>query len=128
MDEVGIDDWSDKVGEILFQCERESVSSADLIRQMHALLVSGPAHICAGIRPDISRSSLQLLLEHGALESAALRLVRNCGYVLSGSGEGAFIATVALPTAERDFSHNAGSEAVAICGALAIALQESLAR
>ena len=127
MNEVEADGWADKVGGLAGKCEREGAAPAELLREMHAVLTAGPARICSAIRPDISPSSLQLLLDAGAYESAALRLLHNCGYLLSRGGEGLFIASVVVPAAGRDYSHSGRSAEVALCGALAVALQECLA-
>ena len=79
------------------------------------------------IRPDISRGSLEALLDAEAFESAALRLVSNCGYMLSRGGDGLFIASVVIPAAGRDYSFSGPSAELALCGALAVSLQECLA-
>ena len=126
MDRVQFRKWSEKVDDVIFRCERDSDLPADLISEMYDLVGSGPSGVCDVIRSDLSRSSLQLLLDAGAFESAAIRLVKKCSYMLSGSSKGLFIASVVLPMSQRDYSHSANSEAVAICGALAIALQGSI--
>jgi hypothetical protein len=126
MDDVETESWSERVEDVAFRCDRNSIAPSELICEMHGLLASGPSHICADIRPELPRSSLDRLLEAGAFDGAALRLVKRCGYFLSGNGEGLFIGTVAVPAAGRELSYSASSEAVALCGALALALIESL--
>jgi hypothetical protein len=126
MDRVQIREWSNRVDDLLFQCERTSSLPADLLREAHEILTLGPAKVCGSIRPDLSRSSLQFLLDDGAFESAAIRLVRKCSYMLSGTPNGIIIASVALPNSEHDYSHGGTSEAVALCGALATAIQAAL--
>jgi len=126
MDDVETESWSERVEDLAFRCDRNSIAPSELVCEIHGLLASGPAKICADIRPDLPRSALDLLLNAGAIESAALRLVRRCGYFLSGNGEGLFIGTVAVPAAGRELSYSASSEVVALCGALALALIESL--
>lgn len=123
---VRTDEWAQRVDELVVQCDRNA-GGAELLRGLHELLDSGPAHICMGLKPAISRSSLQSLLDAGAFESAALRLLRNCGYMLSRGSAGMVIASVVLPAAERDYSYSAPSEELALCGALALSLQECLA-
>jgi hypothetical protein len=124
MDGTGIGEWSDKVEDLLVQCELHSADPAGLGGDLHWLLETGPAHICGPVRSGISRSALQGLLDSGATESAALRLVSRCAYMLSRGGEGVVIASVLTPNADRDYSFNAASEAVALSGALATCLQE----
>ena len=126
MDKVQIRAWSDRVDDFLFRCERSASFPADLLREMHEILVSGPPRVCGPIRPNISRSSLQILLDDEAFESAAIRLVRKCSYMLSGSANGIFIASVVLPNLDGDFSNSGPSEAAALCGALAAALQATI--
>ena len=123
MDEVQIDDWSQRLDDLILKCDRQSTPPGDLLRELHDILATGPASICSAIRPEISRSSLQRLVDIGALESAALRLVRKCGYMLSSNGNELFVASVAVPLVGRDYSYNASSEEVALCGALALSLQ-----
>lgn len=128
INEVAAEAWSQRVDELIGQCDRDSAAPAQLLRNVHEILATGPARICAPIRPDISRSSLQLLLDAGAFESAALRLVGNCGYMLSGGGgESRYIASVVVPAAGRDCSFSGRSAELALCGALALSLQECLA-
>ena len=112
------------VEDLLVQCEVRSTDPARVLGDLHWLLETGPAPICAPVRPGISRSDLQGLLDCGATESAALKLVGRCAYMLSRGEEGLVIATVLAPHSERDYSYNAFSEAVALSGALATCLQE----
>jgi hypothetical protein len=119
--------WNQRVGGLVGQCDRGGAAPARLLRDLHEILATGPARICSPIRPDISRSSLQLLLDAGAYESAALRLLGNCGYMLSRGGEGPFIASVVIPAVGRECSFSGASAEIALCGALALSLQEGLA-
>jgi hypothetical protein len=127
MNDVEADGWAHKVGGLVEQCDCDGAAPAELLRGLHAVLATGPARICVPIRPDISPSSLQLLLDAGAFESAALRLLGNCGYLLSRGGEGLYIASVVVPAAGRDYSYSGRSAEAALCGALAVSLQECLA-
>lgn len=124
MDGTDIGEWSDKVDDLLVQCELRSADPARLVEDLHGLLETGPAHICGPVRPEISRSALQDLLDSGATESAALRLLGRCTYMLSRGDQGMVIASVLTPHSQRDYSYNAFSEAVALSGALATCLQE----
>jgi hypothetical protein len=126
MNGMELDAWAERVDELVSQCDRDG-APAGLLCDVHEILVTGPPRICHSIRPEISRGSLQALLDAGAFESAALRLLRNCGFMLSRGGEGLFIASVVVPLAGRDYSYSAPSEELALCGALAVSLQECLA-
>lgn len=124
MDGVEIDQWLDMVEDLLVQCETSSADPARLLTGMHWLMQTGPAYLCEPVRPDISRSALQGLIDCGALESAALSLVGRCTYMLSRGEEGLVIATVLAPHSQRDHSFSAYSEAAALAGALATCLQD----
>jgi hypothetical protein len=124
MDGTNIGEWSDKVEDLLVQCEHQATDPARVLADLHGLLETGPVHICGPVKPGMSRSTLQGLLESGATESAALRLVSRCAYMLSRGGEGVIIASVLTPNADRDYSFSAASEAAALSGALATCLHE----
>jgi hypothetical protein len=124
MDGADIDQWSDMVEDLLVQCEIRAADPARLVGDLHWLLETGPAQICEPVRPQLSRPALQGLLDCGATESAALRLVGRCTYMLSRGEEGLVIATVLAPHSQRDYSFSAFSEAVAQSGALATCMQE----
>ena len=119
-------EWSDKIEDLLVRCDLHSADPARLVGDLHRLMETGPAAICAAVGPEISRSVLQGLLDSGATESAALRLLSRCTYMLSRGQEGLVIASVLTPHAERDCSYSAFSEAVALSGALATCLQEQV--
>jgi hypothetical protein len=124
MDGIDLNDWLEQVEDVLAGCASDSVDPAELLSQTHHLLTTGPFDLCAPIKPAISSQTLRQLLDAEAFESAALRLVQRCGYMLSGTAQGTIIASIVLPSAERDYSYNASSEAIALCGALATCLQE----
>jgi hypothetical protein len=126
MGEIGIAGWAEQVDEILFRCENTSTDRAALITDIHRLLAEGPASLCGAMRPAISRSELAGLLDVGAFESAALRLLAACGYMLSRDSGGLVIASVVTPSSNRDYSFNASSEDVALSGALMTSIQQQI--
>jgi hypothetical protein len=126
MERTDVEAWSETIKQLMFNCELKTSEPADLLVGTYHLLATGPRSICGPIRPKISRSELQQLLDCGAFESAALRLLSRCSYMLSRSSEGLIIASVVIPASERDYSFNAASEVIALCGALMICLQESV--
>ena len=121
-----VDEWSEKVEDLLSKCELDRADRAQLLQEIHHVLETGPAGLCGSIRPPISRSALQDLLAAGAFESAALRLMNGCGYMLSRSGEGLVIATVVTSFSDRDYSFSSSSEDVSLCGALMTCLFEGV--
>ena len=126
MERVEDDLWSEKINYLLGSCALNTVDPVDLLIGTYQVLKTGPSGICGSIRQGISHSQLQLLLDSGAFESAALRLLERFGYMLSRSSEGAVIASVVISSSERDYSFNAASEEIALCGALMVCLQESV--
>ena len=124
MTRIKTDDWADRLGRLLIQCDSLETSPADLVSEIYDLLATGPGNICDALRPEFSRSTLRTWVDAGDCESAALGLLRRCGYMVSGNGHALYIATVVTPTSLSEFSYSSSSEAVAICGALALALQE----
>lgn len=126
MNKIGFERWFAQLEDVLDRCEIASLGPAEALSETYFLLETGPADVCGPIKPAISRAALQVLLESGAFESAALRLVGKCGYMLSRTNEQLAIASVVLPNGERDFSFSARSEAIALCGALATCLQEEI--
>jgi hypothetical protein len=115
------------VDRILAGCESKSSDPVELLQDVYSLMTTGPARICDRIKPSLSRDSLQHLLDAGAFESAALRLLEKCGLMLSRSADGMVIASVVLPSDDRDYSFSAFSECNALCGALMSCLVERAA-
>jgi hypothetical protein len=126
MERLDVDLWSEKINQLVSSCELSTADPVDLLTGTYHVLTTGPNGICRSIRPTFSNSDLQLLLDCRAFESAALRLLGKCSYMLSHSNEGLIIASVLIPSSDRDYSFNAASEVNALCGALMICLQESV--
>jgi hypothetical protein len=124
MDRTALRGWFGELGEVLDKCLADSIAQSDALTATYDLLLTGPADICGPIKPSLTRATLECLLEAEAFESAALRLVERCGYVVSRGGQGQVIASVVLPGSDRDYSFNASSEAIALCGALATCIHE----
>jgi hypothetical protein len=124
MDGIAVRNWSFEVERLLDRCLSRSADPADLLRDVLSILTTGPAEICGPIEPRISSAGLERLLDLEAFESAALRIVGRCGFLLSRSGEGHVVASVVLPGSQDDFSFNSFSEAIALCGALVTCLHE----
>ncbi len=126
MDRIALDNWSAQVEDVLDRCLCNERDPAGLLEGVFAMLATGPAEICQPINPALSGADLQQLLDIGAFESAALRMVGRCGYLLSRSGDGQVIASVVLPGSQNDYSFNAFSEPIALCGALVTCIHERL--
>ena len=118
--------WIFEVDQILTRCETGAVDQAQLLRDVHVLISTQRAPICRAIKPEITASALEMLLERGAYESAALRMLSRCGLMFSRDQDGLSIATVVPPSSDRDYSFSAFSECVALVGALMTCLQETV--
>jgi hypothetical protein len=114
--------WSGRLDAILADCDLPTPDTARLLRDTYALLRSTPSLISGSHDPDISPANLQSLLDAEAFESAALRLAAKCGWMMS-SLDNHVIATVVSPHSEREYSFNARTVALALCGALAASLK-----
>lgn len=75
--------------------------------------------------PDFAR--VETLISAGAPESAVLALFGGeAGYLLSRGGSGQHLASVALPGATDDVTASGDTLALALIGALALALSEAV--
>ena len=83
--------WTDDLVALVHRCERGDPEAA-LLREIHTLLANGPKELCEPIAQAIPRGELDRLIECGASESAALRLLGACGYMVSaGAGSQAIV-------------------------------------
>jgi hypothetical protein len=123
MERVEAREWLSGVGQALTLCEHTSAQAAPLLRHVHRLLEQAPGRYADTIRP-IALTSLQDLLDAEAYESATLRLVGRCGYMMSRDSGGHVVASIVLPGSSKDYSFNSFSETQALCGALLLSLQE----
>jgi hypothetical protein len=95
------------------------------IREVNALLRLAPAGTpLAGLRP-LRPARLTALLELDADESAVLAMLdRGAGFLLSRGGDGRSLATIVLPGHVVEQSASGATPALALVGALALALCE----
>lgn len=95
------------------------------LREACALLRQAPSpDLLAGVVvPDANL--FETLLHAGAADSAALSLIgADSGFMLSRGSEGRYLASVILPGRVEEASAGAETAALAIVGALALALQD----
>ncbi|MGX7894265.1 hypothetical protein [Tsuneonella sp. HG222] len=122
--------WLTDLTDLLDRCVGATSEEApQILRDFHTVCRQGPPRLCADFfGPPMQRAELDRLLECGAIESAALRLKGNRGFMLSGNASAIFIATVMSPGG-REAMFDADNEAVAVIGAaisaLCLAVQES---
>ncbi|MBU3991608.1 MAG: hypothetical protein KKA12_03510, partial [Alphaproteobacteria bacterium] len=76
-----------------------------------------------------ARARVEALLAAGAPESAALALIGgSAGYMLSRGGDGQHLASVVLPGRGEEVTAGGDTLALALIGALALALAEAEAQ
>ena len=122
---VSLESWSDRVANLVDLCAEEP-GEVEHVRETDLMLQAGPPALCAPLAQAIARHELDQLLDAEAAESAAMKFLKNCGFMLSGAPGALYLATVALPGARRDFSFSGRSGATAICGAIATALLDAV--
>lgn len=118
-----LDAWSDRAEGVLIHCDLPAPDTARLLQDTYMVLRTAPVAVDGSHDPAISQSNLQSLLDAGAFESAALHLAAKCGWMMSRSWDDHVIATVVLPQSEREYSFNARTVPVALCGALVTSLR-----
>ena len=104
-------------------CESEPGDAPICLREMNALLLMTPhADLLDGVRP-LGLARLEVLIEADACETAVMAMLDcGAGYLVSRSGDGQSLATVALPDTLHDESGAGATPALALIGALALSL------
>jgi len=94
---------------------------------MNALLLCAPSTgLPQGLRA-LGPARLEALLAAAAYETAVMAMLdRGAGFLLSRSGDGDSLATVALPGSLREKSGSAATPALALVCALALALSNAV--
>ena len=101
----------------------EGDQSADLLRQLHELLLSAPEPWTGARGLAAERVRFAAMLEAGAIASAALMLVAGrAGYMVSQGLGGRVMATITLGASGGEVSSEGADLALALTGALAEAL------
>lgn len=116
--------WLDDLRTFAAACDAaRRGDEAAQVRAAHALLAGAPeaSSYCPELMP--SEAALDAMLAADAGESAALALLTpGTGVLLSKGGDGAAMATVALPGVGTDHSATGESLTLALLAALALAL------
>ena len=92
----------------------------ELLRRARHLLVSAPAKVRELLDSDVEAQVFEKLLDVGAHESAARRLIAidDCGYLLSRSPKGRFMCTVHAASQVPETSFETRCESLAFTGAI----------
>jgi hypothetical protein len=118
--------WFDSLTDLALACAGSFAGEEALrLREAHALLGSAPSRdMLAGTRRP-SEVVFETLVRANAGESAALSLLgEDAGFMVSRGSEGRYLASVILPGRLEEASAGAETAALAIIGALALALQD----
>lgn len=120
--------WFDALGELALACSGAfAEDEAELLRRFLGLIDHAPsaAFLDGMAQPD--PVLFETLVSIGAATSAALSLIgEDAGYMLSRGGDGQYLASVILPRRLDEATAGADSAALAIVGALAMALHDVL--
>lgn len=128
--------WRQSLGDLALACAGSfAADEAPRLRELAVLLADAPEGQATALpRPDLAR--LEALLALGASTSAMLELIGseagmgsgrgagNAGYLLSCGGRGQHLASVILPGNAEDITASGDTAALALVGALALALAE----
>lgn len=122
------DSWFDALGELALNCAGAFPDEEGrILQQLYGLVLNAPApSLVGGIAlPDADLFGAMVSL--GTTTSAALSLLgEDTGYMLSRGASGQYLASVMLPDRLEEATAGADTAALAIAGALAIALHEVL--
>lgn len=120
--------WFDALGELALTCAGSFPDEeARLLRQLYHLVANAPSpgFLAGVVQPDIAQFEASVGI--GAMESAALSLLGDdAGYMLSRGSGGQHLASIILPGRVEEATAGADTAALAIVGALAMALQDVL--
>ncbi len=118
--------WQCGVAELALACAGSDVADeAERLNELLVLLRSCPPGINPGlVVPETGR--LAQLLAAGAATAAVMELFEGAeaGYLLSRGGGGQYLASVIIPGAAEEVSAGGDSAALALLGAIALALAD----
>lgn len=119
--------WRRRLAELALACAG-SLAGEEIarIRDLCGLLTAAPDLALMGGCQRLDAVRVEALIAAGAPESAVLALFGGeAGYLLSRGGSGQHLASVALPGLNDDVTASGDTLALALIGALALALSEA---
>jgi hypothetical protein len=126
---VARSDWLQHLRELAVRCsDGPDEDTPECVTLMNELLLVAPEPaLLDGLQP-LAPTRLALMLKVGAHDSAVLKMLdRGSGYLLSRSGDGHSMASIALPATAREKSAAGVNPAMALVGALALSLTSAAA-
>lgn len=119
--------WRQELGEIALACAGSfPAEEAQRLRDMRRLLAAAPtvALLHGTCVPSADRID-QLIAADAAANAALEMLGPDCGYLLSRGASGQHLASVILPGVDEETSASGDTMALALIGALGLALVEA---
>lgn len=120
--------WFDALGELALSCAGAfAEEEGAMLRRIFGLIdrAPSPSFLAGIVQPDAALFEAWVSL--GATTSAAEALIgEDAGYMLSRDSDGNYLASIILPGRIEETTASADTAALAIVGALAIALHEVL--
>ena len=116
--------WQQELGELALACAGSfPAEEAQRLRDMRRLLASAPIPaLLRGLAVPCAERLDELVMA-GAAASAVLEMLGpDCGYLLSRGASGQHLASVILPGADEETSASGDTMALAVIGALGLAL------
>ena len=119
--------WRRSLGELALSCAGSfPADEAQRLRDLRDLLAQAPTPSLARGVQAIPAERLDALFAAEATASAALALVGDdCGYLISRGAGGQFLVSIILPGAAEETSASGDTLALALTGAIALALAEA---
>jgi hypothetical protein len=119
--------WATQLIRFEERCETASPQEEDLlVEELFALLERGPPDLCRPLIGTLDLERIRSLIGANCAEGAALAIVQNSGYMISGAPGGMTIVTIMAPYGNSEHSASAPSLARAICTAISGALCATL--
>lgn len=116
--------WCDALQELTLCCAGDDpCDTPDRLRELNALMLDASATaLFDGLKP-LAPAHLDDLIHRAAYESAAMAMMgAGTGYLVSRNGDGHSMATVALPGSFPEKSGSGMTPALALIGAMALAM------
>lgn len=120
--------WLIELSGMVEECDaNDRVDAYRLLSRLYTLFAIAPRGWNNFFEPLPDNREFGALLDSGAFESAAIRLLGSkAGYILSRSADGVVLASVWLPPSCREVHAKADSESVALLKAYSMAILFSL--
>jgi len=118
--------WRRQLGELALACAGSfPAEEAQRLHELRRLLAEAPAGVLIRGLCVLDADRLDQQIAAGAAASAALAMLgEECGYLLSRGAGGQHLASVILPGAAEEASASGDTLALALVGALVLALAE----